>query len=402
MSRLPPMCLALAFFLAGANAQAASEPTIEVGDTIDFSVASIPVLQRHLVVGADGQIVVPLVGELPAAGRTLSSLREKVRSLIQTRPFVYRTSEGKEVLTNVAPDEVALNVSEYRPIYVLGDVARPGQIAFRAGLTVRQAIAVAGGYDPFRQTGRMSRTEVAALRGEMSALWIQYTRLRARQDRLRRDLGKPDPGPAAVNIPLPPDLLAEIVNGEVEVGLARETKYRREREHLERAMKDADRQARVLFDQARKEAEGAELDAGEVERINDLYRKNIVPIGRAIDMRRASLVSATRALQTEVQAETIRKERESLLQRYQTLEDERRASLLTALEEAGLDLSIMRSRLRTVADQLPVAEFDPAGQARQVLLHRRADVQRSAAEDEELRPGDVVEIKPGAAQRAGL
>lgn len=405
MFRLLVCLLALVFFGIAAPVRAAPEPKLDAGDVLEFSVASIPALQRRAVVGADGRIAIPLVGELPAAGQTLSDLRDAVRREIQRQPFVYRTSDGKETLSSIAPGEVVLSISEYRPVYILGDVARPGQIAFRTGMTIRQAIAVAGGYDPLHQTGRLPQRDAATLHGDLNALWIQYVRLAAQQDQLRRDLGRPAAEPVASGIPLPADLIADITNGAAVAGLARRARYRSEREHLERVMQNADRQIQVYSTQANKEVEGAALDAGELDRINDLFRKNIVPISRVVDTRRLSLLSATRALQVEVQAEGIRKEKEILLREYQKLENERQVSLLGDLEETVFQLSTTRAHVRSVVAQLSLVDIDFSNQAKHVLLYKKSDtgvVRRSVDEDVELEPGDVVEVKFGTVTQSGL
>lgn len=44
----------------------------------------------------------------------------------------------------VTPDQVMLANSEFRPVYLNGDVAKPGEQTFRPGMTVRQAVALAG------------------------------------------------------------------------------------------------------------------------------------------------------------------------------------------------------------------------------------------------------------------
>ena len=390
------MLVGLILTVAGGPAFAASDTFLEPGDVLEFSVASVPTLQRRITVGADGQIVVPPIGEIKAQGLTVGQLRDAVRRVIQTKPIVYRASDGREILVNISPDEVVIEVADYRPVYVLGDVAKPGQVVFRPGMTIRQAVAVAGGYDRFHDLARLPQTDVAALRGEMSAQWIQYVKLTARQDRLRRELGKPAEGPGVSGAPLPKDLVAEIVNADTEEAAAQNARYDRERAHFERAMKDAERRITGFASQRKTEEEAAQLDAGEVDRVNDLYRRNVVPISRVTDTRRLSLVSATRALQIGVQAEAVRKELEDLTKSYQALEDRRRVAMLNDLRETIVALSTTRAKLRSIADRIPIADTDPTAGDREVSLYRKGepgDGRQVTDEGEELRPGDVVEVK---------
>ena len=73
-------------------------------------------------------------------------------------------------------DEVTLSVAEYRPVYVNGDVAKPGQQTFRAGLNVRQALALAGEYDVMRFRAKDPFLESADLRSEYISPWTDFAR----------------------------------------------------------------------------------------------------------------------------------------------------------------------------------------------------------------------------------
>lgn len=80
-----------------------------------------------------GNIALPLVGSVRASGRT----PEELDSLIQTE------LQDKNLLRNPS---VSVEVVAYRPIFVLGEVARPGQYPYQPGMTMLTAVAVAGGF----------------------------------------------------------------------------------------------------------------------------------------------------------------------------------------------------------------------------------------------------------------
>ena len=109
------------------------------GDVAEISVIGAPDLAHRAAVDADGRVSLPLLGRLNAAGLTLSQLQSSIRELLPTKVFRRRTDDGREYPVLLTADEVTLSIAEYRPIYVNGDVAKPGQQAFRPGLTVRQA-----------------------------------------------------------------------------------------------------------------------------------------------------------------------------------------------------------------------------------------------------------------------
>ena len=56
-------------------------------------------------------------------------------------------AESLEEWAGTGERVVVATVVEYRPIYVNGDVSKPGEHPFRPQMTVRQAVALSGGYD---------------------------------------------------------------------------------------------------------------------------------------------------------------------------------------------------------------------------------------------------------------
>jgi len=130
---------------------AAAEAQINiVGDVLEISVSGVPELRQRAAVNADGEIFLPLLGGIKVIGLPLADVRSNVRELIQTRssgggpPRAVRTS-----LPSI-PMRLPSMWWEQRPVYLNGDVSRPGEQRYRLGLTVRQAIALAGGYDIMR------------------------------------------------------------------------------------------------------------------------------------------------------------------------------------------------------------------------------------------------------------
>ena len=79
------------------------------------------------------QISLPLLGSVSAAGLTTHELDQRIAGELKRRKLLSDPSVSVEVLA-------------YRPIFVLGEVARPGQYPFQPGMTMLTTIAVAGGF----------------------------------------------------------------------------------------------------------------------------------------------------------------------------------------------------------------------------------------------------------------
>jgi polysaccharide export outer membrane protein len=84
-------------------------------------------------VNDSGNVALPLVGAVHAGGLTSSQLEVAVATALKRANLVRNPS-------------VAVEVIAYRPIYVLGEVNKPGQYPYQPGMTVVTAVAVAGGF----------------------------------------------------------------------------------------------------------------------------------------------------------------------------------------------------------------------------------------------------------------
>ena len=133
-------------FLTSAIAQEALRP----GDNIDISVWQDPKLDRRIVIGPDGYIGFPLVGQIHASGLTPHALEDVLRSRLSKK------------YTGPLDITVALSAvnkdyeDETKPkVYVTGEVLRPGPYFVRPKINVMQAIALAGGLGPFAAKQRI-------------------------------------------------------------------------------------------------------------------------------------------------------------------------------------------------------------------------------------------------------
>ena len=89
-------------------------------------------LTGEFVVNELGHVSLPLIGEVRAGGLTLDQFTEEVT-----------TALANGYLKN---PRVSVEVLNYRPFYILGEVAKPGEYPFISGLTVTNAVATAGGF----------------------------------------------------------------------------------------------------------------------------------------------------------------------------------------------------------------------------------------------------------------
>lgn len=102
------------------------------GDKLRVGVFGEPDLSGEFDVPGNGNVSLPLIGQVKATGLTLSEFEGEIREKLQ---------EG--YLTN---PKVTVEVLNYRPFYIIGEVGKPGEYPYTDGMTVLNAVAVAGGF----------------------------------------------------------------------------------------------------------------------------------------------------------------------------------------------------------------------------------------------------------------
>jgi polysaccharide export outer membrane protein len=119
--------------VAQANQELAGGYRLGPGDKLRVTVFDEPNLTGEYEVGAGGAVALPLIANVAASGVTPEALATAIGA---------KLAEGGYVLQ----PRVAVEVLNYRPFYILGEVNKPGEYPYAGQLTVLQAIAKAGGF----------------------------------------------------------------------------------------------------------------------------------------------------------------------------------------------------------------------------------------------------------------
>ncbi|HEX7820397.1 MAG TPA: polysaccharide biosynthesis/export family protein [Sphingobium sp.] len=104
------------------------------GDKIKVNVFNEETLSGEFNVGSEGTVSLPLIGEVTAKNKTPQQLATEVQS---------RLADGY-----LREPKVSVEVSAYRPFFILGEVKAPGQYPYASGMTVLNAVATAQGFTP--------------------------------------------------------------------------------------------------------------------------------------------------------------------------------------------------------------------------------------------------------------
>jgi polysaccharide export outer membrane protein len=113
--------------------EATAQPyTLDSGDRLRITVFDQEGLSNSYSVDQAGYIAFPLIGEVAARGRTPQQLSGAIAQKLRAG--------------YVRDPDVTIDIDRYRSIYVMGEVGQPGQYSYVPGMTIQNAIAVAGGF----------------------------------------------------------------------------------------------------------------------------------------------------------------------------------------------------------------------------------------------------------------
>jgi polysaccharide export outer membrane protein len=107
---------------------------LDAGDKLRVVVYGQEGLTNTYAIDAGGAITMPLIGSVPARGRTPAELASAISA---------RLRGGY-----IRDPSVAVEIEAYRPFFILGEVAAPGQYPYVPNMSVESAVAIAGGFSP--------------------------------------------------------------------------------------------------------------------------------------------------------------------------------------------------------------------------------------------------------------
>jgi polysaccharide export outer membrane protein len=116
------------------QAYAETPYALGAGDRVRVIVFGQDSLSNSYAVEGSGNIAMPLIGLVHAAGRTPSQLAREIETRLRAG--------------YIREPRVSVEVEAYRPFFILGEVTTAGQYPYVNGMSVETAVAIAGGYTP--------------------------------------------------------------------------------------------------------------------------------------------------------------------------------------------------------------------------------------------------------------
>lgn len=350
-------------------------------------------INGEYTIGPTGRLSLPLLGDVPAASLEPGALAAEVSTRLQAKLGL-----------SEAP-VTSIEIVQFRPIFVMGDVERPGEFPFRPGLSVLRATALAGGY--VRPTaGAMAQAEREAEQAgiEERAVRARLVAVKAKQARAAAELADSD------RIVFPQELL----DRKSETSVA-------DLMRLEEALFDARRatfasnasaQANLL-DLFAKEIVSLQGQTASLKRheettqrqgdnLRSLQARGLATLGREFDIDR--LLAEVEIRKQDVESRIIRLEQERVrtgdsMQKAKAQRRQEAATEMQALRSEEGELMQRLSSLQRI--QAEAAQTAGQGQARFSVFRQSAageETETPVSFTTPLQPGDVLLVRVGKAK----
>ncbi|MFA7412979.1 MAG: polysaccharide biosynthesis/export family protein [Rhizobium sp.] len=365
--------------------------------TAEGAVRDWSTVSGEYTVGASGTVSLPFLGELLASGKTTAEVAEEVGTKMQLL-FGLRDRPSASV-----------ELAQYRPIYLAGEVQKPGEYPYAPNMTVLKALSLGGGLRRGEAGQRFARDFIRA-EGDSSVFIAERNRLLVRRARLQAEIAD------RTEIALPRELkdvpeASELLASETALMQSRDKRLKLQltaladlktllRNEIESLAKKSETQSRQL-----------KLVESDREKVYNLTEKGLTVSSRrlAIEQQVADLQAGL--LDIDTASLKARQDVSKASQDETNLKNDWDAQLAQELQNTERELDTIALKLGTSRDLMAEAMMQPAEAATRAK-ERVASVTYSivrekdgktnefpADENTKVLPGDVVKVAAGLAMR---
>ncbi|MFV0294938.1 MAG: polysaccharide biosynthesis/export family protein [Hyphomicrobiaceae bacterium] len=367
--------------------QAKGEYHIAIGDKLRIAVYGLADLSHTSAVDGSGRVWFPTLGYMDVVGETIDQVRNQV---------------GERLAANgsIRKADVDVAIAEYIPIYIGGTVVKPGAYPFRPGLTVRQAIALAGGISGGAQMREMLY-QVYADR-DPNLLIVKYRHGQAQMARLEAELGGKEDftWKPSGTVQLPDTQRRRIYEIEEKRLQARSSAFKEKRQNLEKMIALSRAQQQMLSRQIETLVAEEKRRAAILEKMSDLNKGGVVRRDR-IDSFQQDVFSTRYALdsaRSQLAGAALR--HQELIGNLAKLDATRQQDLLAQISTLNQEMDVLSTQLATGNQRLLRSNSRLRGMCTAdpnegIVVKRRGRtmvVSFDAETPNDVQPGDVIDV----------
>jgi exopolysaccharide production protein ExoF len=350
-----------------------------------------PSIAGEYTVSPGGTLAIPFSGEIQAAGRTTAEVSSEIAKALHQK------------LGLVTLPEASVQISEFRPIFVTGDVQTPGKHPFSPDVTVMKAVSLAGGLRRSTDGNQRFERDFVNARGSYDVLVAERDRLLVKRARLRAELA------GSIKISQPSDLSAsaptqKLLEEETQIMLSRKATLDLQLTAIDELKKLYQNEIVSLEKKMAVQSRQMDLMRKELTNIGGLADKGLVVSSRVMGLETAVADLESKLLDLGTASLRAKQEINKADQNANNLENGRKAELAAELQktEASLDESRLRlSMYKDLMTEIAVNAstlldigntFTPSVQYSIVRAQDGKPTEVPASEGTQLIPGDVIRV----------
>ncbi|MDX3924408.1 MAG: polysaccharide biosynthesis/export family protein [Shinella sp.] len=366
-----------------------SDYRVAPGDVLLVTVYGDTQLSGSFPVSPDGSIGYPVLGNIPVSGKTVTEIGDRI---------------GNDLKEHIANLSVAVAVKEYAPVFVLGEVQRPGKYEFRPGMIVLELFALSGGLREKTTQGDIPGMQMVALRQEYEDIGLQIFGQEVKRARLEAEMNDEpfeyvfDPGSSRQD----PAAARRVIDSERKLYDQRLSALEAEKRSLERQRHGFIEEIATLEKSGKLRDEEVALLNEDVTAAKSLVDRGLTAKTQLREKQRELSATNRDALEFGSFLARARQNLAEIEGRLLTLQDQRRNDAARDIREIDLDTLRLRRKMAFVVQsmaELGIA-VQRAAEADQELTVRFSAIrlvdgayrETAIAEYEPIKAGDIVRV----------
>lgn len=343
-------------------------------------------------VGPSGNISIPFIGEMPVTGKTTAEVATKISDELQQKFGLLDRPDA------------SVELAEFRPFFISGDVQAPGKYPYAPGLTVLKAVSLAGGVRRSADSGQRFERDFINARGNYEVLVAQRDGLAARRARLIAEAeGKEE-------IDFPKELEQSAAGRKL---MADETAFKAAREkRLSVQLKAIDdlkgllqQQVDSLDKKIATQNRQIELSRKELSSVGDLAQQGLVVNQRILTLERQTAELEGKVLDMETASLSAKQDISKATQDATNLQSDLDTDIAQQRQQSEADIQEVELKMAMYRDLMtesmandPQAALSVGGAAAPVVSYsivREAEgktAETAADENTPVLPGDVIKV----------
>lgn len=366
--------------------------------TADGSIRDWSVISGDYTVGPSGSISLPFVGDMPASGKTTDAIAQEIGSALQ-KQFALKDRPSASV-----------ELSEFRPVYLSGDVEKPGEYPFAPNLTIVKAVSLAGGLRRADAGQRFARDFINA-KGDAVVYMADRARLLVKQARLRAEIANQD------TIEMPKELQDKpeakpLLDSETALMNTRKKRLTLQLQALADLKQLLQSEVETLAKKSETQTRQLQLATADRDKVEDLAEKGLALSARKMAAEQRAADTEATLLDIDTNSLKAKQDISKADQDEITLRNDWDAQLAQELQNAEAQLDELHLKLETsnslmaeaLTQSTDAARFDTSTGAASIAYSIVRDVDGKAKEipvqeNTALQPGDLIKVTAGLAMR---